>query len=533
MSEELVIVNKQDLEVIANAARNQTGTQDPYSISELAQAMANTFIPTVNKKQQMLYTDNNSEPKWSDLPFVTPQMFGAKGDNATDDTEAFQRAIDFLNTYNDYGNKGGLLVVPNGRYIVRELYFDNTTSITLMGTGRANNCCVLKYVGTSYCLNIHGNTHLKIENICIVNNNDTPEENSGGIRLYDRYENIPIENNPTDSRNNDIIFNGLKIIGFQRGVALDSPCGYVSINETLIEQIRPDGLAISIGEFYNMSHYNSGRYIVPPSYIYINKVFCGGDEWVDATKGNPIRNLIGIYYGSCIYISNCDFCNMSSGHAIYCNDEKGDCMDIYLYDNDFFNIKEAILFEMSSNNANRTMTNIHSRSNRYFIGSWEQSTPITIKGNSSRTIYGFSSVGDTFRANEPKYYKELYKIEYARNIQIDGYSVTPNADFFDLWSSSLYSFNNVTNIIGAKTLTLYIKDAITSSSGMITVPIKYNIWKYPPSVLCNISDLLSSYYNVTVSSISDNSVTLRFRRLGDGSAVTDTSITSRITLTGL
>lgn len=34
MAEELVVVNKSDLETIANAARAQTGSEDKYSISE-------------------------------------------------------------------------------------------------------------------------------------------------------------------------------------------------------------------------------------------------------------------------------------------------------------------------------------------------------------------------------------------------------------------------------------------------------------------------------------------------------------------
>lgn len=44
---------------------------------------------------------------------ITPQMFGAKGDGITDDTEAIQSAIDSL-------PNGGVLYFPLGKYIVSE-----------------------------------------------------------------------------------------------------------------------------------------------------------------------------------------------------------------------------------------------------------------------------------------------------------------------------------------------------------------------------------------------------------------------------
>jgi hypothetical protein len=52
----------------------------------------------------------------STSPYVTPQQFGAKGDGATDDTQAFKDAIDFLDQ-NATGNTGAArLYIPKGTY---------------------------------------------------------------------------------------------------------------------------------------------------------------------------------------------------------------------------------------------------------------------------------------------------------------------------------------------------------------------------------------------------------------------------------
>ena len=61
--------------------------------------------------------------------FVTPQMFGAKGDGVTNDIEAIENAIASL-------NEGEVLFFPRGTYLMtgREVYI-NTANITFMGEG--------------------------------------------------------------------------------------------------------------------------------------------------------------------------------------------------------------------------------------------------------------------------------------------------------------------------------------------------------------------------------------------------------------
>ena len=116
----------------------------------------------------------------------------------------------------------------------------------------------------------------------------------------------------------------------------------MTINETYIEQIQGSGYAVSIGERYHVEHrtqYGGTRYAVYPSYIYINKLFCGGDEWTNKLREDPVAALIGMFAAHQVFISNCDFCNMDSGYAVYGTDEKSQVMDVYMYENFFFNIK--------------------------------------------------------------------------------------------------------------------------------------------------------------------------------------------------
>ena len=50
-----------------------------------------------------------------DLGYVTPQMYGAKGDGVTDDTDAIQAALDH----------GGIIYFPPGEYLITSYKYNN------------------------------------------------------------------------------------------------------------------------------------------------------------------------------------------------------------------------------------------------------------------------------------------------------------------------------------------------------------------------------------------------------------------------
>lgn len=63
---EYVIVNKADFEKIGNAVRTSNGTTDKYSISELADAVANSIVPPTSEAYKMLTTNANGNAQWVD-----------------------------------------------------------------------------------------------------------------------------------------------------------------------------------------------------------------------------------------------------------------------------------------------------------------------------------------------------------------------------------------------------------------------------------------------------------------------------------
>lgn len=65
----------------------------------------------------------------SDLPYITPQMFGAKGDGKTNDTEAINNAFESLTA-------GGKIYFPPGTYIVN--HGGKTNSAAISASGKTN-----------------------------------------------------------------------------------------------------------------------------------------------------------------------------------------------------------------------------------------------------------------------------------------------------------------------------------------------------------------------------------------------------------
>ena len=97
--------------------------------AELAEWKATTAAEV----REEAFKDIATERKRIDLlsTYVTPQMFGAKGDGVTDDTEAIQTALEYVQ------DNGGQLYFPAGTYLVSStLYAKNKVrSLNVFGCG--------------------------------------------------------------------------------------------------------------------------------------------------------------------------------------------------------------------------------------------------------------------------------------------------------------------------------------------------------------------------------------------------------------
>lgn len=76
------------------------------------------------------------------VPFVNVKTYGAKGDNATDDTAAIQAAVDAV-----FAAGGGTIYFPSGTYLVTSIVKNWTSAITVNLKGEGKRSTKLKKLG--------------------------------------------------------------------------------------------------------------------------------------------------------------------------------------------------------------------------------------------------------------------------------------------------------------------------------------------------------------------------------------------------
>ena len=144
--------------------------------------------------------------------YVTPQMFGAVGDGANDDTEAVKNAISYVKA------KGGTVFFPAGIYrIGSTIKFDSFLSgVTIRGENEryANRGTVIRYTGSGYLFEFSANFfHCNIENILF----EGDDSNSG--LLFGPYG--------ADSHTSYVYFRQCWFMNFVIGTCIDGKTGYL------------------------------------------------------------------------------------------------------------------------------------------------------------------------------------------------------------------------------------------------------------------------------------------------------------------
>jgi hypothetical protein len=149
---------------------------------------------------------------------ISVKDFGAKGDGTTNDTTAFQNAI------NAAQGGFGMLYVPYGTYLVGDLTISAQTGLDIIGERKpsysgTNDGAKLLYSGTGYCLNIANvlgaGTFIYRVNIKNLGINFVQTTVNGGINAYNiqesLFENVSISGTSSQTISYGFNFNGASI----------------------------------------------------------------------------------------------------------------------------------------------------------------------------------------------------------------------------------------------------------------------------------------------------------------------------------
>ena len=233
--------------------------------------------------------ENNSE---STANYVTPQDFGAKGDNESDDTEAINQAIGSLSTEHD------TLYIPDGSYRVNTIQKINLRSDIKVILGNNAKLIAIPNGEKSYCiLSLRG-----LNNVSIT----------GGQLFGDRYEHQGSEGEwghgigVFDSSN--IIFDGIKIfncwgdgiyLGSDHEWTQDAGCSNIIIQNCELAGNRRNDLSI-----------------VSADYVTLKNCIFRDANGTDPQFGVDIETNYESNPNQHIYLDNCTFYGNAKGSVL-------------------------------------------------------------------------------------------------------------------------------------------------------------------------------------------------------------------------
>jgi hypothetical protein len=308
---------------------NSTSVQ-PESLTGFNTATPNTFVS--NSKFGLYVTE-----------------FGATGDGVTDDTSAFETAIDNAKTL------GAKLFIPNGIYrLTRTLVLENGVSLIGESMGSEplqtpHNGSLLRYEGTGYALKITGHT---VRMADLVLRDISNGQSNGGILVLgdgELVENTNIENvlisgfvsgtglNVEAKNNGGVAYARFQNIRIRHGKIgfhiIQSNNGFVNSNNWQSCQISGGGFDYGILLDGGNNNAFTSVVVEPPStvygHLYVNSGQLNGHEIrIEGNTqaadvpliyfANGTRNSVitGVYAGGLTLDKGNNFINMSSGKAI-------------------------------------------------------------------------------------------------------------------------------------------------------------------------------------------------------------------------
>lgn len=166
-------------------------------IDEAEDYLKNNLRDTANELMQILKDNNEIDGILSSSIFILPQFYGAKGDGETDDTEAFQTAI------NTAMETGRIIFIPDGEYVITDTLkistldvedWEAVKNVRIWGAGNSRTVLLAKMTDKPVMLfeavNNGNSTFAVAEHFTIEPYDDTYKYKFDGIKLVNAVGNI-------------------------------------------------------------------------------------------------------------------------------------------------------------------------------------------------------------------------------------------------------------------------------------------------------------------------------------------------------
>lgn len=296
----------------------------------------------INKKIDELITTGEFNSFLSGI--YTPEMFGAKGDGVTDDTEAIQKALAFnnVNISKNYLITENLVLHSNlkifgGGTITKKVEFnDSYVNHCIFSCTDSNNIDInnINLMSNSLAISLHGCSNVNITNLIINSEkysiliSDTEKNESNGINI----SNIKLENDVTILSSDGIHVNGgcsniyIYNVSGTTGddfIALNSIEGIrKTIKNVIIDNIKCSGYAgvriygklncVIENVSINNSYINSDNGIRLTNIVGFKEVDLNAPTFNNVVFNNcivnsSIRNVFLTYINGSVTFNNCTF----------------------------------------------------------------------------------------------------------------------------------------------------------------------------------------------------------------------------------
>ena len=292
----------------------------------------------------------------ADTIYLNVKDFGAKGDGTTDDTQAFQNALNSLNV------KYPKLYIPKGHYLITSpLVIELKEDITISGDSKGDNGTRIDYQNSNIdnCFKLYGVNNLKMTDFRILCNGNK------GILFGDK------DNNSLKYRSGHTLLQDVFISNTLRGVTFDCPGGFNEFIRVGID-IANNGIGFDFGSNFNNIN-------IFPNYAFITN--CNIQNSLSSTNTIGI-NLNAIQY---MQITRTDIAGCNIGINITNTKEVS---NILISNNYFFKNKTSMYIKTGG-----ACRNITLRDNNHLF---ENGTFLNIQ-NGTNSIYSMLIDGDYFQ----------------------------------------------------------------------------------------------------------------------------------------